>query len=436
MDIELTNLSLILKRTESLLTVPKRKRDFRWAHEVCTMSRFIHLNVWTSCAEDEYVKRQVLPLLKKAAHELEAIRKAGGQDNDTKIALLATRRNVEARIRNLQTNFLAGKLSDFMPEDRIGKLEIGARALRKTIRKRKSQTKKMLGGAKRTRHKPDKSKPVIVYDYSKMEWHKPSVPSFRELTVRQIGEKPQADVVLMNATETELLQVLRCMRPLPKRRKILKIPDGYETYYLGRFGQFTTAVVKCAMGSDGPNAASHTARSALERWKPSVLILVGIAFGRSTDEHLPGDVLIAEQIVPYEKQRVGQKAIFRAPIHPTGLTLINRFTNALGWTFARPDDSVVSRHYGRLLSGEKLIDDPEYKQELMGEFTEAIGGEMEAVGACAAAVRGRVEWIAVKAVSDWADGKKHDGYHEMAAASAVSLVHHVLSSKYALDGLT
>jgi len=400
------------------------------------MSRLIHVSVWVYSLEYEYLTDEVLPLLKMVAQGLEAVRRTGDHDEVTKKALLVIRRNVEARIRNLETNFLAGKASNFIPEDKLGKLATGVQVVMGAIRRRKSQAMKMPGRDEAAIRRLGRSRLGIVYDYSKMDWHNPSIPVLRDVSINQMGENPQVAIVLMTATEMELLQVLRSMSSLPRRRTILKIPDGYETYYLGRFGQFTTAVVRCAMGSEGPNAASHTARSALERWKPSALILVGIAFGRSAEEHLPGDVLIAEQVVPYEKQRVGEPASFRAPVPPTGLTLINRFTNALGWTFARPDGSVVSRHYGCLLSGEKLIDDPDYKQELMDEFTEAIGGEMEAAGACAAAIRGRVEWIAVKGVADWADGKKHDGYQEMAAAAAVSLVHHVFSSKYALDGLT
>lgn len=427
-------MSLLLDKIESLLRVPTQKCDIFWAHEVCTVSRLLHWIVWSHHPEYEYVAYTVLPLLSKAANAIELLRVSGRHDKATNESLLARRRNVEVRIRNLQTNFLAGYPSDFIPEDRVGKLAATTLVPVKVARKRKPHPKKVPPAGKRPRRKLSRNG-TRAYDYSKMEWHSPTVPDFRELPINGIGKEPQADIVLMTATEIELLQVLHCMKPLRPRRKILIIPDGYETYYFGRFGRFTTAVVRCGMGSGGPNAASHTARSAIERWKPSALILAGIAFGRSPEKHLPGDVLIAEQIVPYEKQRVGEKAIFREAIPLTGLTLINRFTNALAWTFARPDGSIVTRHYGRLLSGEKLIDDPAYKKELMDQFPDAIGGEMEAAGACAAAIRGKVEWIAVKAVSDWADGKKHDGYQEMAAAASVSLVHHVLSFKYALEGL-
>lgn len=60
---------------------------------------------------------------------------------------------------------------------------------------------------------------------------------------------------------------------------------------------------------------------------------------------------------------------------------------------------------------------------------------MSTVGVYVATAGERLEWILVKGVCDWADGTKNDEYQEMAAASAASLVRHVLADPYALDGL-
>jgi hypothetical protein len=87
------------------------------------------------------------------------------------------------------------------------------------------------------------------------------------------------------------------------------------------------------------------------------------------------------------------------------------------------------------LSGEKLIDDPDFKAELFDQYPQAIGGEMEGAGLVAAALRGGVPWLLVKAVCDWGDGKKHSKHQPLAAAAAVSLSHHVLSQSDVLHGL-
>jgi nucleoside phosphorylase len=60
---------------------------------------------------------------------------------------------------------------------------------------------------------------------------------------------------------------------------------------------------------------------------------------------------------------------------------------------------------------------------------------MEGVGLAAAATRENLPWILVKAICDWADGKKHGKHQPLAAAAAVSLVHQVLSQPDVLHGL-
>ena len=58
-----------------------------------------------------------------------------------------------------------------------------------------------------------------------------------------------------------------------------------------------------------------------------------------------------------------------------------------------------------MLSGEKLIDDKDYRDHLVALQVEAVGGEMEGAGLYVAS-RHKVDWIVIKAICDWADGKK------------------------------
>ncbi len=164
------------------------------------------------------------------------------------------------------------------------------------------------------------------------------------------------------------------------------------------------------------------------------VIMVGIAFGRDAKKQGAGDVLVATEIVSYEQQRVGKEVVHRATIPPSDPTLLNRFENALAWSFRRPDGSECVCRPGPILSGEKLIDDVQFKAALFAAFPQAIGGEMEGAGLCAAAIRG-VPWILVKAVCDWADGNKNKEHQPLAAASAASLVQYVLAKPTVLNGL-
>jgi nucleoside phosphorylase len=163
--------------------------------------------------------------------------------------------------------------------------------------------------------------------------------------------------------------------------------------------------------------------------------MTGIAFGKNPSKNRIADILVASEIISYEQQRVGQEIVFRGPIPPSNPTLLNRFENFQNWTFSRPDGSACSTQVGPILSGEKLVDDPAFKATLLKRFPQAIGGEMEGAGLCAASIRVGTPWILVKAICDWGDGKKHKKHQPLAAAAAASLVHQVLSQETVLNGL-
>ncbi len=231
----------------------------------------------------------------------------------------------------------------------------------------------------------------------------------------------------MTATEIEIKSMLNLLIPLKRRKSILKSFVGSETYYIGQLGLYNVAVFKCQMGAIGQGAAALSVCDAVDYWNPKATIMVGIAFGKDSEKQRIGDVLVATNIIPYEKQRVGSQNIFRGDIPPCDNTLLNRFENAMDWKFSIGNNSYAKIKCGPVLSGEKLVDDPEFKQNLFDQFPQAIGGEMEGAGLCAATGRLRAAWILVKAICDWADGNKKAKFQTLAAACSSSLVQHVLS---------
>ena len=82
-----------------------------------------------------------------------------------------------------------------------------------------------------------------------------------------------------------------------------------------------------------------------------------------------------------------------------------------------------------ILSGDKLVDDLDFRDQLRQFEQEAIGGEMEGAGLSAAAQRFKIDWILVKAICDWADGKKSiqkKQRQQLAAQNAALFTIHVL----------
>ena len=273
------------------------------------------------------------------------------------------------------------------------------------------------------------------YDYSSESWEIDKVPSHVSMSIEQAKTMLSPKLSFGVATDIELIQLLKRLKPIKKKKYILMVSYENETYYLGKFGQFDAVVVLSTMGSEGVSGSTLTIDSMIRIWSPKAVILVGIAFGANKKKHLPGDVLISDSIVPYELQRLGTETIQRNSIPPCSSLLLNRFRNSFRWNFYRPDMSKVSKHIGPILTGGKLVDNLDFKMELLRKYPTAIGGEMEGSGLFSAATKNRTEWIIVKGVCDWGDGRKNDNFQPLAVASSVSICELVFSEPNALDGL-
>lgn len=274
-----------------------------------------------------------------------------------------------------------------------------------------------------------------VFNYSNEEWFNSPIPDSNSISKNEAIECFKPRIALVTAVDVELIAVLKRLKPPKRKRKVWKVIDGGETYYLGRFGEFDTVIVMSSMGSQGISGSTLTIDSLIRLWDPTGVVLLGIAFGANRKRHKVGDVLIADNIIPYEQQRVGEEVIYRNPIAPSSHELINRIRNTLDWDFRRPDNSKVDKHIGDVLSGEKLVDNIEFKNALIAQYPQVIGGEMEGSGLWASASRHKKSWILIKSVCDWGDGKKHKNYQLLAAASAVSLCEHIFKDKHSLDGM-
>ncbi len=87
---------------------------------------------------------------------------------------------------------------------------------------------------------------------------------------------------------------------------------------------------------------------------------------------------------------------------------------------------------GVLLTGEKLVDNVDYRAQLIGFENEAEGGEMEGAGLYVSSYDNKVDWIVIKAICDWADGNKDvdkTARQKQAARNAAEFV--VAALKYA-----
>jgi nucleoside phosphorylase len=283
-----------------------------------------------------------------------------------------------------------------------------------------------------------KKREFIEQDYvlEDQPWYTQGFPKIPEAEKERIlSSEFKADFVIVTATPIELKAVLRLLKSDQSEDLIpcrIHTPSGQ--YYLGVFGSYKVVVTQCRMGTRDERGATLVTQKALDIWKPKAVIMVGIAFGKDSAEQKIGDVLVATEIIDYDVVRIELDGIVdRGSRPPSNRNLLVLFEQAHEWEFIRPDKSLCRLISGPVISGDKLVDNPEFKADLFKRFPHAKGGEMEGIGFCSAANSLQKPWILVKAICDWADGKKNDKHQPLAAAAAVDLVHHVLSQKTILD---
>lgn len=238
--------------------------------------------------------------------------------------------------------------------------------------------------------------------------------------------------LFVTATKIESEALKKVMKPLDKLQTIYKSSFGKNTYSIGLIGIYTIVHVMCGdMGTMGRDSSILTVTEAIEHWNPCGIVMVGIAFGKDEEKQKIGDVLISKSVINYECSRISvDKIEFRSKNVESGQILFNRFYNKDNWQHYI-NNILATPISGSILSGEKLIDNPSYKNSLFEQFSNAIGGEMEGYGVYSASANKNItEWIIVKGICDWADGNKNenkDGNQLIAAESAVSLCEAVFS---------
>jgi nucleoside phosphorylase len=239
-----------------------------------------------------------------------------------------------------------------------------------------------------------------------------------------------ADVLFVTATKVESKAIFDVFRSVNGHTPE-PIPIGDRIYHnLGIINETNVFMVQSEMGTGGLGASLMTVQKGIFALSPSAVIMTGIAFGINAEKQSIGDVLVSQQLLLYELQRVSTEQgklqlIPRGDQPHASPWLFDRFRSAdLYW-----DETKPKVRFGLILSGEKLVDNIDFREQLCEFAPEAIGGEMEGAGLYVACQDAKVDWILVKSICDWADGKKSqykDEQQLLAANNAANFVLHVL----------
>lgn len=264
-----------------------------------------------------------------------------------------------------------------------------------------------------------------------------NLPAYIEESWERINHLIDDNIILlMTATDLETESLHRFIKPLNTYSGIIKTYNGSQTYYFGSFGEYKIAHVQSGMGSMSREGSILTASDAIKFLRPKFLLMLGIAFGVDDTKQKIGDVLVSEAILPYNHKRVGKsQTIPRAVAAAASKIILNRFKNLRTWEFFVNETGTSELICGHILSGEELIDNKIYRDKLLKLNPTAKGGEMEGAGILSAC-DGKIDWIVVKGICDFADGNKSSNKEEnqkIAASAAISACLEVFSSKTAFE---
>ena len=250
-------------------------------------------------------------------------------------------------------------------------------------------------------------------------------------------------ILIITANENETNALLNDQNFSYKENQRSDISYDSSFYNIGKYGYYNVVHLELnTQGSVGSNASQLSIATAIDAFHPKAVILVGIAFGKdfSDDKYKSqkiGDVLISKSVVDYECGKVKDQKLQSDGFNvESGRELFSVFKKySQSWKYKIKNEQVRCE-FGQILSGDKVVDDKEFKKALLQCYPRAIGGEMEGRGAYSACrSRDIYEWIIIKSICDWADGTKAKNKNEnqiIASKSAVSLLNHVFTNKDSL----
>lgn len=259
-----------------------------------------------------------------------------------------------------------------------------------------------------------------------------------------LESKNVADILIVTATSIETDALHKQMEPVCSDGLLFVEKNGRK-YTLGRLSDYNVIHCQCEnMGTQEVGSSTLTTANALADWPcVKVVLMVGIAFGmynEETDQNKQnfGDVLVSTKIFPYENQRWNKDGDikYRGKEHEANLHLIDAYRLiASEWNYNNILGESTRVEYCPLLTGEKLVDNLERRNELKQKYQDYRGGEMEGMGIASTCEDKQKPWVIVKAICDFADGKKGSTPEEedlkvkkqIAAANAA-----VLATKLAL----
>jgi nucleoside phosphorylase len=262
-------------------------------------------------------------------------------------------------------------------------------------------------------------------------WEEQQNGHFKE-TIRNEKQKMNQKIAIFVALQMEREFLI----------KRLKLKSRYpDIGFSGKLG--STQVIVFGRDEMGRVPAAIETMRLLQKEKPDLLIVVGIAGGFAKEEVKLGDVVVATRVVDLATRKVLQEddkntvPDFRPEVFMTD----ERITNYLRFKFDRiawenavvdevdwPEGQRPTIRYGSLASLDEVVSSNDWIDRLCRAWPKLLGTEMEAGGVCAAASVFNMKVSVIRGISDLADPAKSDTQWRKRAME--SIVHLLKSIEY------
>jgi len=248
----------------------------------------------------------------------------------------------------------------------------------------------------------------------------------------------EVDVGILTVLAVEHAAVVNAMRGLRGYRTDRVSATGALVHH-AEFGPLQSAirVAVAQMPTPGNESAAVSYLELMRALAPGVVVLVGIAGGIGKGVAL-GDVVLSDAVVLYDPRKVtadgvrhrGDSFVVSAAIRHR----LNEFLVETGGHVRDPHGEPVRVLMGPIGAGAAVIADRgSADREWLLEFNDKLlAVETESAGMARAfhQVAGPTDrpfgWLAIRGISDLADGAKNDDHHESASRHAAAVAMHLL----------
>lgn len=259
-------------------------------------------------------------------------------------------------------------------------------------------------------------------------------------------EKETYDVLIICALPEERNRVFDAfsVSEEDRRRSIQSFRSDYNfIYHKFSYAGFNIAMV--TQNTMGMAAAASLTTRAILAMKPKLVAMTGICAGRKGKVKL-GDILVADQVFDYT---AGKKYVDKFAPRPLFFSTDDAIRNYVSTEILNNDqlsDDIlqmwpgtrishrISIHMKAIASGTAVIDDEQTMASAATVQDNLYGIDMEGYGVALACSALGTKWVVIKAVQDFADGKKEmdeNGVRDFSAYASASLLKQMI--RYIVD---